>query len=73
MKRIVIRINDESKYHLLTSLLEEIPFVKIEDAGVSKEDAKRMTELPKSILNPIKINNFRKFSRDELHERKTLH
>jgi len=73
MKTVVLSINDDSKFHLLVSFLREIRFVKIEDEISPVSKIRIMSRLPQSVLHPVKAINFRMFSRDELHDRQSVH
>ena len=73
MKQVVLSINDDSKFHLLVSFLREIRFVRIEDEAVPVGKIRKMSRLPRSVLHPVKAENFRMFSRDELYDRQIFH
>lgn len=66
MKTIVLNVIDDSKFNLLINFLQEFKFVWVVD---EKPSIKKMEQIPNSILNPISVNNFKMFSRDELHDR----
>lgn len=67
MKTVMVHIHDDSKFQLFVNFLKEINFVQIEE--ISSSAAKKMTELPKSMLNPQRVKKLKMFSRDELHDR----
>lgn len=73
MKTVVLTVNDDSKVHLLVSFLREIRFVRIEDEMSSVSKIKKMSSLPQSVLHPVTAENFKIFSRDELHDRQSFH
>lgn len=66
MKTIVLSIEDDSKFHLLVSFLQEIRFVKIENEIFPINKIKNMNSLPHLILHPIKVENCRMFSNQKL-------
>lgn len=75
MKTVTLTVCDESKFHLLINFLKEISFVRIKEA-MSPDPAdtvKTMKNLPESVLHPVMAENFRTFSRDELHDRQSFH
>jgi hypothetical protein len=73
MKTILVHINDDSKFQLFVNFLQEIRFVQIEETTPPVKKIKRMTELPQSILHPVKVNQFRMYRREELHDRTSLY
>ncbi len=66
MKTIVLSIEDDSKFHLLVSFLQEIRFVKIENEIFPINKIKRINRLSHSILHPIKVENCIMFSNQKL-------
>lgn len=70
MKTVMVHITDDSKFQLFVSFLREIKFVQIEETA---SPVKKMTELPQSVLHPVKVKQFRMYSREELHDRKSLY
>ncbi|MGD8399495.1 MAG: hypothetical protein PVH64_00950 [Bacillota bacterium] len=68
MKQLILNIKDDSKFDILMKFLREINFVEVQNEDVDK-DLKVWGELPESMLNPIKVDNFKMFGRDELYER----
>nr|VFJ59697.1 MAG: hypothetical protein BECKFW1821A_GA0114235_109314 [Candidatus Kentron sp. FW] len=69
MRTVVLNIDDDAKFHLLVSLLRELPFVAIEDRNPSAGKNKKLGKLPASMLHPVTAENFRMFGKDELHDR----
>jgi len=67
MKQYIISIDDEIKANKLLAFLSDLSYVKIIDSPEQKEDA-----LPKRFPlmdNPFPIEDFKKYSREELYER----
>jgi hypothetical protein len=60
--QIVLDITDEQKAKSLISLLKDLSYVNIQ----SETNLKVWQGIR---VDPIKIDNFKKFSREELHER----
>lgn len=73
MKTVTVHINDDSKLQLFMSFLREIRFVQIEESAFLVSKPKKMTELPQSVLHPVRVKHFRMHSRDELHDRKNFY
>ncbi len=73
MKTVMVHINDDSKYQLFVSFLREIKYVRIEEMESPVGKTKKMTEVPRSVLHPVKVKHFRMYSREELHDRKSLY
>ncbi len=73
MKTVMVHINDDSKFQLFVSFLREIRFVQIEETASPVSKTKKMTELPQSVLHPVRVKQFRMYSREELHDRKSLY
>ena len=71
MKRVVLTVADEAKFHILINFLREIQFVRIEEEAAGA--VRKMTRLPQATLHPVTAENFTMFSRDELHERESFH
>lgn len=69
MKKVVLNVLDDSKFHLLIDFLEEIRFIQIESPRFKSNHFKKMNALPQSILHPRKVKTFTKFTRKELHAR----
>ncbi len=68
MKTLTLTVSDDSKFMLLVSLLRELHFVSI-DNETSVNKIKTMRRLPQSVLRPARAEQFKMFSRDELHAR----
>ena len=68
MKTVTLTISDDSKFSILINLLRELRFVSIEEETPVRKK-KVMNRIPKSVLRPAKAENFKIFSRDELHVR----
>lgn len=68
MKTITLTISDDSKFMLLVSLLQELHFVSI-DNETPADKIKTMRRLPQSVIRPARAEQFKMFSRDELHAR----
>ena len=67
MKQYIISINDEIKANKLLAFLSDLSYVKIIDSPEPKKDA-----LSKRFLlmdNPFPVEDFKKYSREELYER----
>jgi hypothetical protein len=60
--QIVLDITDEQKAKSLISLLRDLSYVNIQS-----EIKLKVWEGIK--IDPVKVDNFKKFSREELHER----
>nr|VFK25821.1 MAG: hypothetical protein BECKMB1821G_GA0114241_101620 [Candidatus Kentron sp. MB]VFK27184.1 MAG: hypothetical protein BECKMB1821I_GA0114274_100271 [Candidatus Kentron sp. MB]VFK75083.1 MAG: hypothetical protein BECKMB1821H_GA0114242_101520 [Candidatus Kentron sp. MB] len=73
MKTVVLTVNDDSKFHLLVNFLREVQFIEMEDNIASVEEIKKIGKLPRSVLHPVKAENIKTFSRDELHDRQSFH
>ncbi len=73
MKTVMLHINDDSKFQLLVNFLKEIQFIQIEEYVSPVSRIKKMTSLPKSVLHPVRVKDFRIYSRDELHDRKNFY
>jgi hypothetical protein len=73
MKTVLVHINDDSKFQLFVDFLREIKFVQIEETASLVRTTKRMTALPQSVLHPVKVNQFRIYGREELHDRTSLY
>ncbi len=73
MKTVMVHINDDSKVQLFVSFLREIRFIQIEECEFPVCKIKKMTSLPQSVLHPVRVKQFRMFSRDELHDRKNFY
>jgi hypothetical protein len=69
MKTMTIDVLDDSKFQLVLDFLQEIRFIRIETPSSASKGIKTMKTLPPSILTPRRANTFRRFSREELHER----
>ena len=69
MKKLLIHVKDDSKYSLFVNFLKEIRGIQIETEDYFSVPNKKMTSLPQSILNPIKVKQFKMFNREELHVR----
>ncbi len=72
MKTVLVHISDDSKFQLFVNFLQEITFVQIE-ASPPVRKIKKMTELPQSVLHPVRVNQFRMYNREELHDRTSLY
>lgn len=68
MKTLVINVKDDKKYDVLMSFLKEINFVEIQGEQKGRP-IKTWQDLPASVRNPISVDSFKNFSRDELYER----
>jgi hypothetical protein len=68
MKTLTLTVSDDSKFMLLVNLLRELHFVSI-DNEPSDDKIKTMRRLPQSVLRPARAEQFKMFSRDELHAR----
>ena len=73
MKTIMVHINDDSKFQVFVSFLKEISFVQIEETPSPVSKTKKMMDLPKSVMHPVRVKDFRIYSRDELHDRKNFY
>jgi hypothetical protein len=73
MKTVMVHISDDSKFQLFVSFLREIRFVQIEETASHVSKTKKMTELPQSVLHPVRVKQFRMYSREELHDRTSLY
>jgi len=73
MKTVKIHITDDSKFQIVVSFLKEIQFIQIEESVLPDSKIKKMKSLPQSVLHPIRAKRFRMFSRDELHDRKSVY
>jgi len=69
MKTLVLNVHDDSKLHLLAGLVRELQFVEIQDQASLPAKTKKFGKLPASVRHPVTAENFRMFSRDELHDR----
>lgn len=69
MRTVMVHVNDDSKLQIILSFLKEIEFLQAEEFVSPVRRIKRMTSLPHSVLHPVRVEEFRMFSRDELHER----
>lgn len=56
----MVHINDDSKFQLFVNFLKEIKFVQIEETTPPEGAIKKMTELPQSVLHPVKVKEFKK-------------
>jgi hypothetical protein len=67
MKQLILNIKDDSKLDILINFLKEINFIEIAreqtDGAVKKWD-----EIPDQMLNPIHVDNFKMYSREELYD-----
>jgi hypothetical protein len=68
MKTITLTVSDDSKFMLLVNLLRELHFVSIDNEPPA-DKIKTMRRLPQSVLRPARAEQFKMFSRDELHAR----
>jgi hypothetical protein len=68
MKTITLTVSDDSKFMLLVNLLRELHFVSIDNEPPA-DRIKTMRRLPQSVLRPVRAEQFKMFSRDELHAR----
>jgi hypothetical protein len=73
MKTLMLHISDDSKVQLFMNFMREIRFVRIEEIEQPVSKTKKMTELPQSVLNPVRVKQFRMYSRDELYDRKSVY
>ncbi len=73
MKTVLVHIHDDSKVQLFVDFLREIRFVQIEETASPVRTTKRMTALPQSVLHPIKVDQFRIYCREELHDITSLY
>lgn len=69
MKTMTIDVLDDSKFQLVLDFLQEIRFIRIETPPSASNRVKTMKTLPPSLLHTHKAKTFRRFSREELHER----
>ncbi len=69
MKTMTIDVLDDSKFQLVLDFLKEIRFIRIETPPSASSGVKTMKRLPSALLRPHTANTFRRFSREELHER----
>jgi hypothetical protein len=69
MKKVLIYVKDDSKYSLFVNFLKEIRGIQIETEDHFSVPMKKMTSLPQSIFNPVKVKQFKMFNREELHVR----
>lgn len=69
MKTMTIDVLDDSKFQLVLEFLQEIRFIRIETPHSAPTSVKTMKKLPASLLRPHTAKSFRRFSREELHER----
>ena len=53
MKRVVLTVTDEAKFHLLINFLREIQFVRIEDEASG--GVRKMTRLPRAMPHPVTV------------------
>jgi hypothetical protein len=65
MRRIMLEINDDSKVDSLISIFADLPFV----TAHVLDDKKAWSGELLGLRNPVKVDNFRVFTREELHER----
>ncbi|VFM95414.1 MAG: hypothetical protein BECKG1743D_GA0114223_100768 [Candidatus Kentron sp. G] len=73
MKTVVLTVNDDSKFHLLANFLQEVRFIEMEAEIACDGEIKKIGKLPRSVLHPVKAENFGTFSRDDLHDRQSFH
>ncbi|MCL2055329.1 MAG: hypothetical protein FWG90_12990 [Oscillospiraceae bacterium] len=68
MKSYTISIADETKATRLLALLSDLSYVIVteQDQNQGKEQSEKRFSL---MNNPLSVENFRLFSREELHER----
>jgi hypothetical protein len=59
--QILLNITDEQKAKSLLSLLKDLSYVNIQETDLKIWEGIR--------LDPVKVDNFKIFSREELHER----
>jgi hypothetical protein len=59
--QILLNITDEQKAKSLLSLLKDLSYVNIQETDLKIWERMR--------LDPVKVDNFKIFSREELHER----
>jgi hypothetical protein len=69
MRQVTLYILDESKANSMIQFLQELDFLEVQETEVTAPPIKKFTTIPKSVLHPIKVPTFQKFSREELHER----
>ena len=68
MRQLILNIKDESKLDILINLLKKLDFIEIE--GEQKEgNIKKWQGMPDMFLNPILIEDFKMYNREELYER----
>ena len=73
MKTVMVHINDESKFPLFVGFLKELRFIEIEECASPIVRNKKMTCLPKSVLNPVRVKEFKMFNKEDLHDRKSIY
>ena len=70
MSRIILNVTDERKVEPLMVLLQDLSYVNVEK---NIEDNLKIWEGALPVLdNPIAVEDFRTFSREELHERQGI-
>ena len=65
MSRIVLNIRDETKVETLLTVMRDLPYVEAQIDVTPKKWCGSLSALD----NPIQISGFKKFTREELHER----
>ena len=68
MKQLILNIKDDSKLDVFVKFLKEINFIEVEGVQ-SSDNIKVWGDIPYSMLNPIKVENFKMYSREELYDR----
>ena len=66
MREYVISIVDDTKASQLLTLLNDLSYVRISEQAWNKPDNDKRFPL---MDNPLSVENFKRFDRDELNER----
>jgi len=67
MSRIVLNVLDERKAGPLRALLNDLPYIRLQDDG--DNGMKTWDGSLKALDSPVTVGDFKIYSRDELHER----
>ncbi|MDR0307389.1 MAG: hypothetical protein LBI42_11210 [Chitinispirillales bacterium] len=70
MTQYTISVKDESKASHVLALLKDLAYIDVFKRDTqSEQQAAAARKRPSEIITPVKIDNLRLFSRDELNER----